>query len=129
MTADRRASQRDSLADVRGSQAKADYRAQVSASALPELAEVAIKKAHGKALTAASVLGLSESHLGRLINDGDLKLKQLEALGPDTLVTFGKQLVERFGPLAQSPEQHTESLIDRIQADLNEVRQFVRGAK
>src|SRR6185436_10180489 len=70
------ASQRDSLADIRPEMARAELDSQVSASEVSELASEAAKRTHGKALAAAAKAGLSESHFGRLLNEGDLKLKQ-----------------------------------------------------
>lgn len=118
------ASQRDSLASVRGTTVKASLSPQVRASQLPELADVAIKKGHGKNLAAAEVLGLSESHLGRLVNDGDLKLKQLEALGPATCAAFGRQLVETYEPLA-TPKARAKQKIREARAALDELDQVV----
>ena len=93
------ASHREELASVRGVAVKADLRAQVSTSPLRELAGEAIRRTHGKALVAADVVGVSESQFGRLVNEGDLKLKHLEALGPQTLAALGRELVEAYSAL------------------------------
>jgi hypothetical protein len=124
MTQPKLASHREELASVRGSQAKADLPPQVSASVLPELAEFAIKRGHGKALTAAGVLGLSESHLGRLVNDGDLKLKQLEALGPETIVTLATEMLKHYGPLA-TPKAQAKQDIREMRHILDELDQLL----
>lgn len=117
------ASQREKLAAVCGQPAKADLHPQVSATELCDLAKHAIGRAHGKLETAGDVLDLSESHFGRLLNDGDLKLKQLAKLGPVTLAKLGKDLVERYGPL-DDPEARAMQLIDTIDDATKELRQY-----
>ena len=118
------ASHREELASIRGSQAKAALTPQVSASVLPEVAEFAIKRAHGKALTAAGVLGLSESHLGRLVNDGDLKLKQLEALGATTLITLAEEILKVYSPL-DTPKLRAMRLFYELRTKLDELQQLL----
>lgn len=120
-----RASQRDSLASVRPTMAKATVGGQPEASELPELALTAIRKSHGKVAVAAEVLAMHEASLGRLAKEGELKLKQLAALGRPTLAELGKQLVEAYGPMADSPEQHASRTLDSIQDAVNELRQYV----
>jgi hypothetical protein len=106
--------------------AKASLAPQVAASALQEPTLAAIRKGHQKVAAAADVLHLSESHLGRLAGDGDLKVKQLAALGPEVLAEFGRQLVEHYGPMAVSPQEQIERHLDAIQSIVNEIRQGVR---
>jgi hypothetical protein len=118
------ASHRDELANVRPVPAKAEHRAQVGASALRELAFEAIRRTHGKALVAADVVGISESQLGRLVNDGDLKLKQLEALGPETLAVLGRELLDTYGPLA-TPKARAKARIRDARAILDELDQVL----
>ena len=124
MHAEPQASHRDSLADVPVRMAKAEARAQVSASALREIAGRVIRKTHGKMLAAAEAVEVSESQIGRLVNDGDLKLKQLEALGPATLAELGRELVEQFGPLSTPQARMRQNLRD-VQRLLSEVEQFL----
>jgi hypothetical protein len=116
------ASQRDSLAAVRPEPIKADLRPQVSASGLLDLASHAITSTHGKQLVAAEVLGLSESQLGRLISEGDLKLKHLEGLGVETLAALGKALQETYGPLS-TPRARAHQLIRDARAIFDELDQ------
>lgn len=118
------ASQRDSLADLRPQMAKADLDPQVSASDLPELVSEAIRRSHGKQLAAAAALELSESHLGRLIGDEDLKLKHLRMLGPRTLAAVGQLLLEQYGDLVD-PATFALSEIERAEDALKVLRQFV----
>lgn len=118
------ASQREELASIRGSQAKAALPPQVSASYLPELTEFAIKRAHHKMLSAAHELSLSESHLGRLVNDGDLKLKQLEALGPETLIALAGEILKVYAPL-DTPKVRAMRLLCDVRRALDELQQLV----
>lgn len=120
------ASHREELASVRGVAAKATLRAQVSASALREIAGQAIRRTHGKAETAADVVGVSESQLGRLVNDGDLKLKHLEALGPQTLALLGRELVETYSALETPMARLREVWRRRRELD-EEEQQIVEG--
>ncbi len=122
-------SQRDSLADVRPHQVKADLPRQVEASELPELTIHAIRRAYGKVLTAAAKLEMHEASLGRAVKEGDLKLKQLATLGPKTLAELGKVLVETYGPMADSPEHQADKQIDRILEAANELRQYIESRR
>lgn len=70
---------------------------------------------------------LDESLMQREFKAGDFK--RLRFASPECCAAVSKAMFLAYGLLAQTPEQHTESLIDRIQADLNEVRQYVRSAK
>lgn len=121
-----KASHRESLASVRPQMAKADLPGQVEASELPELTLTAIRKGHGKVAVAADVLDMHEASLGRLAKEGELKLKHLRSLGRPTLAEFGKQLVDTYGPMADSPEQQASRLLDVAQDAINELRQYVQ---
>jgi len=116
------ASHRESLADVPVRMAKADTGAQVSASELPELTQRAIKKAHRKMELAAGVLGISESQIGRLVNDEDLKLKHLRTLGIDTLVNFAKEVLNSYGEL-DTPQARLRRKARELREIANEVEQ------
>lgn len=118
------AGQREKLASVCVKPLKAELDAQASATELQELAIAAIRRAHGKLETAAAILALSDSHFGRLVNEGDLKLKQLGALGPETLAALGRELVSRYDALS-SPEARAHSTLDTLLDGINELRQYV----
>jgi hypothetical protein len=118
----RQVSHRDSLADVRPTPVKAELKPQVTASDLPGLTGRAIRKAHGKMQTAGGVLGMSESQIGRLVNDEDLKLKHLAALGPATLAALGHELVETYAPL-DTPLVRAHRLLREAHAALDELEQ------
>ena len=118
------ASQREELASVRPQMAKAAISTHLPAIELRALAGEAIRRVHGKALTAAELVGVHHAHLGRLINDGDLKLKQLESLGPETLAELGKQLVEHFGALA-TPHARARRIVRELHHAIDELEQLV----
>lgn len=106
---------------------KVELQAQGRTSSLRELAGDAIRATSGNARAAAIDLNIHEGHLSRQLKDGSLRLEQLEVLGPTLLAELGRQLQHAYGPLAASPAQHAEAVIDQMQAQLNELRQFVRG--
>lgn len=119
-------SHREELAEVRPRSANSGHGAQVSASPLRELAGEAIRRTHGKALAAADVVGVSESQLGRLVNDGDLKLKHLEVLGPKTLAALGRELVNAYGTL-DTPQSRLRQIIRQRRELDREEEQIIEG--
>lgn len=122
-----RARHRELLADVHPTPAKAQLRPQASASRLREVAADTIRTVSGNARAAAIDMQIHEGHLSRSLKDGTIRLEQLEALGPAFAVKFGKDLVEKFGPLVD-PKDHARRLCDDMQAIVNQLRQFVDAA-
>lgn len=117
------ATERRSLADVCGKPIKADLHPQVPASDLRGAAAEARSRAV-KLESAADDIGIHPSRLSHKFADGSLRLSELEKLGPKFALEFGKELVERHGPLSD-PKDHARKLCDAIQAQVNELRQFI----
>lgn len=119
---------RKSLAGVCPSPVKAHLDPQVPATRLRDDAEEAIDRTSSQKAAAATI-GISQGRLSHKNDDGTLTLAQLETLGPEFAVEFGVSIQKKYGPLVKSPSEHAEDLIDQMQADLNELRQFVRHIK
>ena len=117
---------RETLAGVRGKPIKADLRPQAPDSRLRDVAADALRRTSSQKAAAIDI-DLSEGRLSHKLQDGTLTLAQLEALGPVFAAKFGKDLVEKFGPLAD-PRDHARRLCDDIQALVNQLRQFVDAA-
>lgn len=118
------ASHRELLADVRPQQAKANIGAQATASSLREVAADTIRMVSGNARAAAIDINIHEGHLSRQLKDGTIRLEQLEALGPVFAAKFGKELVEKFGPLSD-PKDEARRAIRDIEERLHLLRQLV----
>lgn len=118
------ASHREQLADVRPQQAKAQLGPQAPASSLREVAADTIRMVSGNARAAAIDINIHEGHLSRQLKDGTIRLEQLEALGPVFAAKFGKELVEKFGPLSD-PKDEARRTIRDIEERLNVLRQFI----
>lgn len=97
------------------------------ATSLSPLVKDAAKQAHGKQEAAAAVLGKDGGNFSRDADAERLTLRDLRQLGPEFLAKLGAALADEYGPLAETPAQHAEKLLDAIQAQLNEVRQFIRS--
>lgn len=73
-------------------------------------------------LTAGGVIGVSESQIGRLVNDEELKLKHLRALGVPTLIAFAKEVLDTYGEL-DTPQARLKRKARELREIANEVDQ------
>lgn len=121
------APERKSLADVCGKPAKADLRPQVPATDLRELAAEARTRTV-KLESAADEIGIHPSRLSHKFSDGSVTLAQLEKLGPQYAFEFGRQLVERFGPLS-NPHDYADRLLHEIDRLVLELKQYVASRR
>ena len=78
----------------------------------------------GKQQAAASDIGISEGRLSAKLGDGTLSLGELEKLGPHYAAEFGRQLLERFGPLS-TPHARAQHLMRAIRDMHDEVAQLI----
>jgi len=121
------ASQREELASIRATPAKAELRMQTRTSSLREVAAEAIRSHSGNARAAAIDMAIHEGHLSRQLKDGSLRIEQLEALGPAFCAKLGQQLIDEFGPLAD-PKERARRLIVQMETILFELKQYVEHA-
>ena len=56
-------------------------------------------------------------------------IADLRALGRKFLGEFGKQLVEEYGPMSDSPEDHADRLINEAEDIIREFRQYVQSKR
>ncbi len=124
VTHDRQASHREEFAEVRATPAKADLRAQVSASRLRDVAAEAAKSVSGNQRAVAIDLQLHEGHVSRQFKDGSMRLEQLEVLGPTFAVKFGEELIRQFAPLA-TPQARAMEQIREMRHRLDELEQVL----
>ena len=103
--------------------AKADIR---PSSTLSPLIKESARRTHGKQETAARHLGKQPSNFSRDVECGDLRLRDLEALGGEFLAEFGKGLVETYAPLVDPKAEARRSVRD-IEARLDTLRQFIEA--
>lgn len=96
-------------------------------TALSPLIKEAARRTHGKQEAAARHIGKQPSNFSRDVDSGDLRLRDLEALGPAFCAELGQALVERYGPLSD-PKARARQLCDEVQASVNELRQFIEAA-
>jgi hypothetical protein len=76
---------------------------------------------------AAIDMQIDPAQLSRQLESGHLTIGRLDALSPEALARIGKELHERFAPLAD-PKEHARRKCDELQAIVNELRQFIEGA-
>lgn len=96
-------------------------------SGLSPLTKEAARRAHGKQEAAARHLGKQPSNFSRDVDRGDLRLRDLEALGPSFLAEFGRGLIEQYGALTD-PKTRARLLIRDMEQCLAELRQYVEAA-
>ena len=82
------------------------------------------KEVYGKQGAAAAHVGKDEGNFSR---DVKRAAAQIEQLGPEVLARIGKELVDRFGPLAD-PKDRARRVIHDIETLLVELKQFVEVA-
>lgn len=114
---------RESLATVRATDNKTALHSQVPASPLREIAKDAIRRI-GKQSAAASDIGIHEGRLAHKLADGTLSLAELERLGPQYAAEFGRQLLERFGPLA-TPQARARQTVRAMRQALDELDAYL----
>lgn len=114
---------RESLATVRATDNKTALHPQVPASPLREIAKDAIRRI-GKQSAAASDIGIHEGRLAHKLADGTLSLAELERLGPQYAAEFGRQLLERFGPLA-TPQARARQTVRAMRQALDELDAYL----
>lgn len=121
------ASPRERLAEVRGSQAKADLKAQPSATRLREIAAEALRRVTSQKAAAAEI-GLHQGRLSHKLVDGSLTLAQLESLEhtPAFCAEFGKLLLEEYGQLAD-PKDYIYKRLRDVEEALHEFKQFLES--
>lgn len=117
------ATPRESLASVRATANKSAVRSQEPASPLREVAKDAIRRV-GKQSAAASDIGIHEGRLAHKLSDGTISLAELEKLGPHYAAEFGRQLLERFGPLA-TPHARAQQLLRECRRMHDELAQLI----
>lgn len=105
-------------------------KAQLEASTgLREVAKEAIRRV-GKQSAAASDIGIHEGRLAHKLTDGTLSLGELEKLGPHYAAEFGRQLLERFGPIS-TPHARAQLLmreLGRLHSELAQIIDFLGGS-
>lgn len=104
--------------------AKAELRSHATLAELADVMKTASRVAHGKQENAASTLGRTPGNLSLAMSSGELKAKDMAALGDAFLAEVGRELVSRFGPLA-SPKQHGKRLVREARAMLDELDQLI----
>jgi hypothetical protein len=88
----------------------------------------AIVAYYGSVKEAAYALGeVDPSLMRREIRACDFSRFEKHA-DKDAKAALVASLAMAFGPMAASPQQYAEALLDKIQAEINEVRQYIRGA-
>lgn len=117
------ATPRESLADIRATDHKPAVRPQEAASPLREVAKDAIRRI-GKQSAAASDIGIHEGRLAHKLSDGTISLGELERLGPHYAAEFGRQLLERFGPLS-TPHARARQLLREMGRMQDELSQLI----
>lgn len=125
------ATPRESLADVRATENKKAARpptpppaqAQEPASPLREVARDAIRRV-GKQSAAATDIGIHQGRLTHKLTDGTIQLAELEKLGPLYAAEFGRQLLERFGPVA-TPHARAKTLMRELRRMHDELAQLI----
>jgi hypothetical protein len=127
------ATPRESLADLRPRQAKADLRAQEGATAstdpqsfaspLRDLAAETLRRVTSQKAAAIDI-GIHEGRLSHKLKDGSLTVAQLEALGPVYAAELGELLVAQYGPLSD-PKDAARKALERIEDELRLLRQYV----
>lgn len=117
------ATPRESLANVRATANKTAVRPQEAASPMREVAKDAIRRV-GKQSAAASDIGIHEGRLAHKLTDGTISIGELERLGPHYAAEFGRQLLERFGPLS-TPQARIRQAIRDARANLELIEQGV----
>jgi len=76
---------------------------------------------------AAIEMDIDPAQLTRQLQSGHLTIGRLDALSPEALARIGKELHERFAPLAD-PKEHARRKCDELQAIVNELRQYIEVA-
>lgn len=104
--------------------AKAQLRDNGEQEALSDVVIAAAKRSHGKQGAAAAHLGKDEGNFSRDVKAGRMTTEQMQRLGPDFLAEFGKQLVDRYGPLSD-PKDRARRVLDTIESAVMELRQYV----
>ncbi len=117
------ATPRESLADIRATDNKTATRPQEPASPLREVAKDAIRRV-GKQSAAASDIGIHEGRLAHKLTDGTISLAELEKLGPHYAAEFGRQLLERFGPMS-TPHARAVHLMRELRRMHEELEQLI----
>jgi hypothetical protein len=97
------------LSGLHGTPAKASLPPKPGVTELRLVAKEAIQRV-GKQSAAATDIGISDGRLSAKLEDGTLSLRELERLGPHYAAEFGRQLLERFGPLA-TPHARARQLL------------------
>lgn len=124
------APERKTVADVCGKDAvrpKADLHPQPIASDLRgPAAEARVRSV--KLESAADEIGIHPSRLSHKFSDGTVTLAQLEKLGPKYAFEFGRELMERYGPLS-NPHDYADRLLLEAERVIFELKQYVSSRR
>lgn len=111
------------LSGIRATDNKTAAHPKETESELRLVAKEAMQRV-GKQAAAASDIGISEGRLSAKLGDGTLSLGELEKLGPQYAAEFGRQLLERFGPLA-TPHARAAHLLREMRRMHEELSQLI----
>lgn len=86
---------------------------------------------HNSSQKAAAIdMAIDPGQLTRQLQNGHLTIERLEALGPEFCAELGRQLVEVFGPLADSPSMRVRNLaqvLRQVEDELTQLADFMEG--
>lgn len=97
---------------------------QAGPSSWTEVLKDGLIEACGKLHAAAVQMEMDPSQLSRDLQSGAFQLKRLDKLNPQERAVVVRRMNQAFLDL-MDPKEYASRLIDRMQGELNELRQFI----